>query len=506
MVKIKEKTSILISKTLFLEFLFCAKNAWLKINRPDLEHMFKMSDFEKQLMEQGNEVDKYARNLFPGGLEAVATGDEAVSETSRFMGILSPAIFQATFIVDGFMARCDILAYNKKTSKWDLYEVKATNTIKENMALRDHIDDLTFQASILKRVGVVTGKYYLVHLDKEYIRNGDLEPKKLFIIEDCTEKVFSKIYEIETQMEAAKEYLSRTNEPKDGCDCIFKGRSQHCATFAYSNPQVPEYSVHDLSRIGSSKNKLQMLVEQEIYRIIDIPGHFEFSEIQTNQIKVYKMETPIIDRDEIKKILDGLEFPLYFFDYETFAPAIPAFNGYRPYQRIPFQFSLHILNKPGEELQHVEYLHEGLSDPTESVAELLEEKVGSKGTIIVWNKTFEAGVNKEIGQRIPKYVKTMERLNSMIYDLMDIFRDQHYVHKDFKGSTSIKKVLPVLAPHLSYKKLNIQEGGAASDAWWKMVGVITSKAEKEQIATDLKMYCGLDTLAMYEVWKKLTDV
>ena len=100
----------------------------------------------------------------------------------------------------------------------------------------------------------------------------------------------------------------------------------------------------------------------------------------------------------------------------------------------------------------------------------------------------------------------MERLNGMLYDLMDIFRAQHYVHKDFKGSTSIKKVLPVLAPHLDYKKLNIQEGGAASDAWWKMVGPITPDSEKKQIAIDLKTYCGLDTLAMYEVWRHLFEL
>ncbi|MFZ3020312.1 MAG: DUF2779 domain-containing protein, partial [Minisyncoccia bacterium] len=483
---------LLISKTTFLEFLFCAKNIWLKLHRPDLAHMFKLSDFEKQLMEQGNEVDKYVHNIFPGGVEVVATGDEALAETSRFLLEKAPAIFQATFIVDGFIAKSDVLDFNKKTNKWDLYEVKATNSMKENGGLRDHIDDVTFQASVLKRSGLEIGKYHLIHLDNEYVRWGAVDADKLFKIEDISEKVLTKLPLINEKMDAAKEYLAKTEEPPGNCECLFKGRSQHCATFEYSNPQVPKYSVHDLSRIGSSKNKLQMLIEQEIFDIIDIPSHFEFSEIQSNQIDVYKKDKTIIKHGEIKEALSNLEFPLYFFDYETFAPAIPAFNGFRPYQRIPFQFSLHTLEKPDGELKHFEYLHDDFSDPSESVAKLLDKYIGVRGTIIVWNKSFEAGVNKEIGERLPEYKKLMERLNGMLYDLMDIFRAQHYVHKNFKGSTSIKKVLPVLAPHLDYKKLNIQEGGAASDAWWKMVGPITPASEKKQIATDLKEYCGLD--------------
>ncbi len=483
---------LLISKTTFLEFLFCAKNIWLKIHKPDLAHMFQLSDFEKQLMEQGNEVDKYVQKIFPDGV----VGDAKTEGT----------FFQPTFETDGFLVRCDVLEYDKKNKNWNLYEVKATNSIKENGGLRDHIDDITFQASVLRRAGLNVGKYFLITLNKEYVRWGDIEPEKLFAKEDVTEKVLLKLPEIEAQMEAAKEYLIKTEEPKGNCDCLFKGRSQHCSTFEYSNPQVPKYSVHDLSRIGSSKNKLQMLIEQEIFDIANIPSHFEFSDIQHNQIHVHKNDKPIIKHDEIKEALESLEFPLYFFDYETFAPAIPAFSGFRPYQRIPFQFSLHILYEENGELEHFEYLHEDFSDPTENVAKLLDKYIGAKGTIITWNKSFEAGVNKEIAERNPEFKKLIDRLNGMLYDLMDIFRAQHYVHKDFKGSTSIKKVLPVLAPHLDYKKLNISEGGAASESWWKMVGPTTPDSEKKQIAKDLKEYCGLDTFAMFEVWRYLKNL
>lgn len=496
----------LITKTIFLEFLFCPKNIWLKLHKPELMKLFVLSEFERHLLEQGNEVDSYARNLFPGGVEAVATGERAVEETSRYMVTGVPAIFQATFIVDGFMARSDVLAYDKKSDKWDLYEVKGTNAIKENVSLRDHIDDLTFQAEVLKRAGINVGKYFIIHLDKDYVRRGDLNVKEIFKIEDKTKEVLEKLPLIEEKMEMSKKYLMSEKEPEGGCECIYKGRSQHCTTFEYSNPQVPKYGVHDLARIGSSKKKLVSLVESETYELKDIPPHIELSEIQWNQINVFLKDKPIVKKESIKEALEKLVFPLYFFDYETFSPAIPVFNGYKTYGRIPFQFSLHVLNELNEELTHHEFLQEELKDPSEEVIKLLSRFISQKGTIIAWNKSFEAGVNKEIIERHPAQKEIIERMNDKLYDLMDIFKDQLYVHPSFRGSVSIKKVLPALVADISYENLGIKEGGQASDAWWKMVSGTTSKHEKEKTASDLKIYCGLDTLAMYKVWKYLYDL
>lgn len=499
---------LLISKTTFLDYLFCAKNVWLKLHKPELLEKFALSEFEKHLLEQGNEVDAYARNLFLGGMEVVAKGDEAVLETSRFMSMKAPAIFQATFVQDGFLAKNDVLAYDKKSDQWNLYEVKGTNSLKENVSERDHIDDLTFQASILKRAGVKVGKYFLVHLNKEYIKMGELDVEELFLKDDVTDKVLSKLEEIEEKMEVAKNYLMSGNEPKGNCECLYKGRSNHCTTFHYSNPQVPDYSVHDLARIGSSKRKLQNFIEKEIFHLEDVPEDTELSDIQWNQIRAHKHQKTTINYEKISEVLKSLKYPLYFFDYETFAPAIPVFNGFKPYQRIPFQFSLHVLREFGGELEHFEYLHEELSDPSEEVAELLEKYIEPQGTVIVWNKSFEAGVNRELGEREPKYKKTMERINGQLYDLMDIFKEQHYVHPKFRGSTSIKKVLPALISEveLSYKKLGIKEGGQASNAWWQMISPGLNKSEKAQISKDLRIYCGVDTKAMYAIWKHLYEL
>ena len=225
-----------------------------------------------------------------------------------------------------------------------------------------------------------------------------------------------------------------------------------------------------------------------------------------NQVRAHKSQQSIIDEGAIGDILETYTYPLHFFDYETFGPAIPAFNSFSPYQRMPFQFSLHELREPGGELEHVEYLHEEASDPTEKVGALLDKHIDPSGTVLVWHQTFERGVNTEIGERMPAYAREMERINGQVLDLEKIFTEQHYVHPGFKGKTSIKYVLPVLCPELSYKELAIQEGATASNEWWRMIGPLTSDGEKRAIASALREYCKLDTYAMYAIWKTLGEV
>ncbi|HAS84610.1 MAG TPA: hypothetical protein DCS23_00845 [Candidatus Yonathbacteria bacterium] len=495
---------MIISKTIFLDYVFCPKNTWLKLYKKELLEKFELSAFEQNLMEQGNEVEAEAHKLsiFSGGVEVLERGEEAVEKTRELMEERTPCIFQATFIEDGFIARNDALVWNGKESCWDLYEIKGTNSLKEGGTDHNHIDDLTFQASVLSRADVPMGKYFLVHLNKDYVRFGALNTEELFLIEDQTEAVTAGLPLVEEQMKTAKEYLNNKKEPSGGCECIYNGRSRHCTTFKYSNPEVPDYSIHDISRIGTSKKKLATLVDGKIFNMLDIPEDMELSDVQVNQITVHRKQQSMVNKDGIADEIKDLVFPLYFFDYETYAPAIPAFDGFRPYQRIPFQFSLHILEKPGEKMSHIEYLHEKRSDPSDAVAKLLEKHIGKSGTVIAWNKSFEAGVNRELGERLPEHKATMERINNMLYDLMDVFKKQHYVHPKFKGSTSIKKVLPALVD-LSYDSLVIKEGGQASNSWWEMTDKKTPPETSGHISKHLKIYCGQDTYAMYAIWEKL---
>ncbi|MFZ2522834.1 MAG: DUF2779 domain-containing protein [Minisyncoccia bacterium] len=493
-----------ISKTTFLSFLYCPKNSWLKIHKPELFEKYELSEFEKHLMEQGNEVESCARNLFRDGVEVVSRGEDACNETIRLMASKIPSIFQATFITDGFIARNDVLSHNPESGAWDLLEIKGTNSLKENSAERDHINDVAFQVSVLNRAGIKLGRYFVVHLNKEYVRNGDLDIQDLFIKEDITEKVLEKLPEIENKMKVAHEYLSQEKEPSGSCECVYKSRRNHCTTFSYINSHVPEYSVHDISYI--SKTRLDELIEQDIFDIMDVPEDSSLSDKQKNQVLVHQKQRPVLDREQIQEELSKLKFPLYFFDYEAYGPAIPVFDGFGPYKPIPFQFSLHILRNPNEEPEHVEFLHEKLTDPSQGVAKTLKDKILSGGTVIAWHKSYEQRVNREIGARLQEYASFFDEINKSMYDLEDIFKAELYIHHGFKGRTSIKKVLPTLVPELRYDILNIHDGGQASDAWWKMVSPTTSSAEAKQIAEDLKVYCGLDTYAMYKIWKHLNEL
>ncbi|MEQ1672944.1 MAG: DUF2779 domain-containing protein, partial [Hyphomicrobium sp.] len=407
-------------------------------------------------------------------------------------------IFQATFVAGEFLAKCDVLVPSLSPGKWDLFEVKGTNSRKDGENEdRDHISDLAFQTAVLERCGISLNRLGIVHLDKAYVRDGELDTTALFVVDTVTDLVRERLPKIEAQMAEAAAFLNRADEPADGCACHYHGRSRQCTTFSYSHPEIPAYSVHDIVRIGQSKKKLKLLVDDRVYALNDVPDDIELSEPQRNQVMVHQRQTPIVVPASIKAELETYTFPLYFFDYETYAPAIPAFDGYSPYQRIPFQFSLHVVRSAEAAPEHIDYLHEAATDPTDFVGELLAQHIDPRGTVLVWSLPFERGVNSEIGKRRTQHATAMTRINGQLKDLQDIFKNQWYVDHGFKGKTSIKNVLPVLCPELSYKSLEIQEGATASNKWWEMVAPTTSPADKQRIDEALRQYCGLDTYAMY---------
>lgn len=494
--------SITVSKTDYLIYRDCPKNAWLKKNKPEIYYKSELSSFEKLIIETGNEVEKVARMLFPTGVLIQGHDDESVEETQKRLGEGEETLFQPIFRKENFLAAVDVLKFDKDTNEYAVYEIKATSETDK----KTHYYDLAFQSNLLGMCGLNVTKMHIIHLNPEYVRDGEIEITKLFVVDDVTEDIKGILEEIAVEMEEAYKYLSNANEPASPCACVYKGRSKHCSTFDYSNPGVPKYGVHDIARIGASKAKLRELIDANIFHFHEIHEGFTFSETQQNQIDAYSLDRVMIDRENIREELNALNFPLYFLDYETFPSAIPLYDGYSPYQQIPFQYSLHVLRTPDGKLEHCEFLYTEQGDPSKALADALQNDIGGVGNVIVWNKGFERGRNEEVARRIPEARAFMDSVNSRLYDLMDVFKKQFYVHKNFKGSTSIKKILPVLAPDLSYKTLGIQEGGTAAESWYKMVGEGLSQEEKNKIATDLKLYCGLDSFAMYVIWKVLDEM
>jgi hypothetical protein len=485
-----------LSKSDFLKYQCCPNYLWLWKYKKEV---VPVDDEEaiNQRLEQGNEVERYARKLFPNAVLVESHGKKARYETERLASDDVKAIFQATVFTDaGLLAMADIIEFDEESKTWTLYEVKSTNSVKP-----EHIYDLAFQRVAYEDSGYNIGKVSVIHLDKSYIRRTIVEPSELLAQTDVTEKVEKILPAIRQQAYDALELLKREDEPKK-CSCRLKTKSGHCPTFHYFNPDIPEYSVFNISRIGA-KN-LAVLVDGDIHNVHDVPDDIKLSIGQQNQVKVAKSKEPIINRSAIKELLSELEYPLYFLDYETVSSALPMFNGCTPFQQIPFQYSLHVLSEPDGELEHFDYLgRDSVNPPMPELLASLQRHIGNTGSVIVWYKVFEKGRNTEMGKAFPEYAEFLDGVNDRIFDLMDIFSKQHYVHHDFKGSSSIKYVLPVLVPEFSYKEMEIQNGLVASIRWYDAVMGVADKEQASKTYEDLLKYCCLDTLAMVKIYEYL---
>jgi hypothetical protein len=488
-----------LSKSDFLKYECCPNYLWLWKFKREVVPVDDEEEINRRL-EQGNEIERYARGLFPNGILIDSHGKKAHKETEQLVHDGVKVIFQATVYTEKeLLAMADIIEFDDTTQSWNLYEVKSTNSVKP-----EHIHDLAFQRVAFEDAGYKIGKVGVIHLDKTYTRKSAVIAKELLTHTDVTERVVNILPIIRQMAYEAIESLQIKEEPKS-CNCKLKTKSGHCPTFRYFNPDIPEYSVFNISRIGA-KN-LAVLVDDEIHEVHDVPGDIKLTAGQQNQVIVAKSKEPIIDKTAIKELLSELEYPLYFLDYETVSSALPMFVGCTPFQQIPFQYSLHVLRSPDAELEHYEYLaRDNTNAPMKELLASLKDHAGHTGSVIVWYKVFETGRNSEMARMYPEYSQFLENINERIFDLMDMFSKQHFVHHKFKGSSSIKYVLPVLVPEFSYKQMEIQNGLVASIRWYDAVMGVVEKGQAEKTFEDLLKYCCLDTLAMVKIYEFLARI
>lgn len=521
----------LLTKTDFILYRECSHNVWVKWHKPEEYSKFEISEFEKSLGVMGNEVELEARKLFQEGILIEGRNIKYQDRTKELIEKHAPVIFQAVFATDKYLAATDILKWNSEAGAYDLYEVKMSSVDEDDDEVEEgkprkvnkkkelqYEYDLSFQVNVLKLCDVNINKKYLLRLNKDYVRVGNLNLERLFEVTDKTE-VIDGVFEDLTlsEMDSAFERLSREIEPRGPCGCYYKGRSSHCTSFGLINPHVPDYSVHDLNRIGNSKKYLQELLEEGILKVEDVPeddrlkpkkpklGEEPSKPKKLNQVRVHKSKNPIIDIEAIRSELNSLAFPLYFLDYETYPTALPPFDGYHPYQHIVFQYSLHFLRSKDGELEHKECLILD-GDPAERLVKSMREHIGDTGSVISWYKHFENSRNRELAKLLPEYSDFLHSIINRTYDLMDIVDHQHYVHHGFKGSASIKKVQQVLAPDFSYKELDVQNGTDAIEAYRQIhKGELVGK-EAEEKKKQMLLYCKNDTEVMVIIWKFFVDL
>ncbi len=393
-------------------------------------------------------------------------------------------------------ARSDIVVTDRATGVIDIYEIKSASKVKD-----EHYDDVAFQRVTIERSGLTVCNCYVITMNGEYIRRGEIDVEQLFVITDVTAEVEQRIAKTEQQIADAIAYVDSVPVPSLVDYCV--ENKLDCRFIKINFPNLPEYTVFDIARLNHDKRRL--LLGDGIIDIKHVPDDFKLSTKQRQQVETAKSGKIHIDHDAIAKCIDSWEYPLHFLDYETFAYAIPQFDGVKPFQQMCFQYSLHTIAAPGGEPEHKFFLSHGDDDPPRALAERLKKDLaGEIGTVFVWYEAFEKTRNSEMAEMFPEFADFFEEVNNRTFDLMKIFADNLYIDPAFKGRTSIKKVLPILVPSLSYLDLGIGDGMTATISWYRAATWDTLDDDaRSQIFEDLEKYCEMDTWAMVEIFNAI---
>lgn len=468
---------------------------WLK--KYDKKKLPPVDDNLQAVFDAGNLFESYAEKLFDNGVKiGFNSYDEYLSLPSRTTAAIehgAKTLFQARFETPTITCITDVVEFIGE-KELDLYEIKSGTSVKD-----EHILDLAFQTHVLESCGYKVNNVYVVTANGQFVRHGEIRVRELCLVTDVTDEVKAEIPDTIELIHQAHEVLRHKEMPELAPPDEGGNISAWLEIYLHLNSQKPG-SIFDLCW---PKNRIAQLFSMGIKTLVDIPDDFKLSPKQNLQVQAAKENKQRFELENINKFVERFEFPLYFLDYETLASVIPPFDGLSPYNQLPFQYSLHVLQTPESELQHFTYLHRENSDPTIPLSESLSQHIGDSGTVLTWNESFEKGCNTLMGNIEPKYKKFYSLLNDRIDDLCIPFQKNWFVDKAFLGSYSIKKVLPVIVPELSYNDLGINEGAAAQRLWMKSVLDGKLEEQKEQILADLDKYCELDTLAMVEIYKSL---
>jgi hypothetical protein len=482
-----------LSKSAFINGKQCPKRLWLQyFGRERREDTAEESGCGFQ---KGREIGILARDCFPGG-QLVATepfdAEAAVAITARLMKSGSRVIYEASFLWDGLFASVDILV--RRGPQWHAYEVKSGTSIKEH-----YLADASFQLHVLRGAGVSVSRFFIMHVDSRFQKFGPIEPSALFQIVPVMRRLRLMLPELVAQVETLKQVLSANQVPE-------KDIGPHCSS-PHPCPftdqcwsHIPTPSIFDIMHLGGTR-KFE-LYYQGVYRQEELPDGYHLSEMQKLQVSSTVSGMDYVNESALKDWLNRLVYPLYLMDFECFQPAVPLYDGTRPYQQIPFQFSVHRTEFPGGPTDHKEFLAESGPDPRPAFIESLLTATGTSGTVLAYNKSFELGRLRELAVQFPDRATEIQLLINRVADLMEPFEKKWYYTPGMQGSHSIKSVLPAMVPGLHYQALAISNGQAASEAFEGLIYLDNPRREQE-IKDQLLAYCKLDTEAMVYILEKI---
>jgi hypothetical protein len=494
-----------LTKSDYMKYLIHPAYLWMQ--KRDKDKLPPFDAAAQAIVEQGNILEGYARELFGAGSTVVSLFQDSVRETERYVRDGATTIFQASVLTERRLyARSDVITRNDDDS-WDLTEIKSATKVKP-----DYYHDLAFQKIALEESGYRIRRSFVVHVSSQYVRRGSIDTQQLFTKIEVTEEVDGLISRTRRGIEAALEVMALPQCPDDA---LAKATSYWGWRDIWRSlhPNLPADSVYNLCRLdlaqvrSLAKHEITGLKQlSEMGRRDELPDSLELKPAQYQQLEAVAKGAPVIHPIKIANELGKLRYPLYYFDYETVGGGLPLYDGTRPYQQIPFQYSLHIQHEPDGELEHREFLARSSASPMPALIKQLRADIGPEGSVIAWNMSFEKGVNSMMATIYPDDAEFLEDINARMRDLMDPFYKGYYSDDAFMGSASLKKVLPVIVPELRYSDLEIQEGGAAQRQWEQAAFGAVPAETAEQIYKNLLIYCGQDTLAMVKIHDFLKEL
>ena len=447
----------MLSKSKFVRGEKCQKSLWLYVHHPDLA---KIDDSQLAIMNRGTNIGVLAREYFPGGVMAVE-GDyptrESAHRTQELIAQGIETIYEATFIYDDTLVAVDILT--KIDGGWKLFECKSSASVKDY-----HYLDLAVQVYVVSGTGVNLTDASVMHLNGGYVRRGDLDVQQLFTCQSIFHQVMELQAGIPLGLAELKGMLNQEEpliEMGNRCTSPFGCEFQDYCRTLQSTPE-PDH-------------------------VVEIDN------------------TPTVHHDSIRSRLSSYGYPLYFLDFETIMPALPLFDESRPYQQIPFQYSLHYIKERGGELIHSDYLAWPDGDPRPGLIRYLIENTRGEGKILAYYVPFERSRINEMARDFPEYADELHGISNRLDDLALVFSRKEYHFPSMGNGYSIKTVLPLMVPELSYEGLEIANGLAASSQFEQLYGSTDTEFIVKTRA-DLLKYCHLDTLAMVKILGELEAI
>lgn len=492
------------SKSKYCSLWQCPKMCWLKKYKPE---EMKIDPSVEARFEAGNQVGELAKGLLgeyydvttkkaDGSLDLSAM----IKKTKKAIALGVKNICEAAFSFGGLYCAVDIL--HKENGGYAIYEVKSSTDVNYIYCV-----DTAYQKYVLQKCGVCVTGVYVVNIDSTYVRQGELEINKLFKITDISQLVQDEEKVVEQNLAYAEKLLANPNEPEFDIDMRCTD-PYDCSFWDYCTKHIPTPSVFDLYRLPF-KDKIASYKK----------GIVSFEDLLANGVAlkgIKKMQVDYalndmgtyIDKAKIKEFLDGLTYPLYFLDFETMQQVIPQFDNSKPYQQIPFQYSLHYIESEGGEVKHKEFLAQSGVDPRREIAESLCNNIPDDVCVLAYNKAFECTRIEELAKLFPDLCEHLLKIRTNIKDLLVPFQNGYYYNRAMGGSFSIKSVLPAIFPddpELNYHNLEgVHNGSEAMDIFPKIKDMPPEEAQKAR--RNLLEYCKLDTLAMVKVWQELLRV